>query len=463
MAPEVHDDRYLAEAAREMVQSFRAKRFQHVVALFDQLMQRQAGTEPGQLLDQLAAAGGKSLPNVLTRSYAYDSCWFCDTGMACCETCDGNGLVDEGLFCADCHGLGKTRCTVCRGASFVILEEVPEFFRGPVVAERLNLAERAFSEVWSKSEALGSAARQSAGLIRKLHHQCQQVLGLLHNLRAWITRQGNEEQVNKFNSMVGGVQRTYHELTARCARSGCEAAGRLLEGKHAVTGRPGVSKLARSVEHQLAIARGYIDILNRAGMRQQVQELESEVQGLEGALRNERMRQMVVPVGPAAARPAPKPVPKVRPLQAEHESKAKVEFTEELSEAQIAEVAELFEGEYWTRGRSLEQVRCIVAASTINIAVVRSEGQDQQVAGYVRAMSDGVFKAVVCDFVVAKTSRGAGLGKLLMSKLMSHPLMRGAQHVEVACLPEAVSTFKQWGFSESADGLVLLRYVRPRR
>jgi GNAT superfamily N-acetyltransferase len=463
MVPHVHDERYLAEAAREMVQSFRAKRFQHVVALFDQLMQRQAGMEPGKLLDQLAAAGGKSLPRVLTRSYAYDSCWFCDTGMATCETCDGKGLVEGELFCVDCHGLGKIRCTVCHGASFVILEEVPEFFRGPVATERLNLAERAFGDTWEKFEALRSSRQWSGSLARKLHHQCQQVLGLLHNLRAWITRQGNEEQVSKFNSMVGGVQRTYHELTAMCARGGCEAAGRLLEGEHGDPGRPGESKLTRSVEHHLAIARGYVDILARAGLREQVEELTSEIQGLERRLRGEHVRRMVVPVGPAAEKPAPEPAPKARASRAEAETKAMVEFAEELSEEQIAEIAELFESEYWTRDRTLEQVRRMVAASTINIAVVRSEGKDQRVVGYVRALSDGVFKAVVCDFVVAKTSRGAGLGKLLMSRLMSHRLMSEVKHVEVACLPEAVSTFKQWGFSESADGLVLLRYVRPGR
>lgn len=459
MPPEVHDERYLAEAAREMVSSFKAQRFQHVVALFDQLMQSKVGTTPAELLDQLAAAGGKNLKNVLTRSYAYGSCWFCETGMAHCETCDGSGLVDEELFCADCHGLGKLRCTVCRGSSFVILDEIPEYFRGPVVEERLNLAERAYAEVKKKFEAFQASGGRSAAPVRKVHHQNQQVLGVLHNCRAQMTQHATEEQINKFNSMVRGVQETYHGSTAMCARGCLEAARRLLAGDHPVPGRPQGNRLVRSIEHHLAVARGYTDILKRAGNRAVAQELESETQDLERGLRAEGVQQMVVPVGEAAGREPPKP----RPKRPEPETPAVIEFTEKFTEEQIQEVAELFEQEYWTHNRPLEWVRQAIRDSTISIAITRREGKRRKVVGYVRALSDGVLKAVVCDFVIAKESRGAGMGKLLMSQLISHSMMSKVRDIEVACLPEAVGMFKQWGFSENVDGLVLLRYVRVRR
>ena len=297
IGPEVDDERYLAEAAREMVLAFKSQRFQHVVALFDQLIQSRVGVSPDELLDRLAAAGGKSLRSVLIRSYAYSPCWFCEMGMAHCEACDGAGLVDEELFCADCHGLGKTRCTVCFGSSFVILDEVPEHFRDTVVAERLNLAERAYGDLKKKMETLETSPRSAGALVRRLHHQNQQVMGVLHNCRAQMTKRAMDGQVDKFNSMVRGVQDTYLRLTEKCARASLGSALRLLEGNHPTGDSETGHKLMRSIGHHTAVARGYAEILRRAGMREASESIDLEMQDLERSLRAGQVRQMVVPVG----------------------------------------------------------------------------------------------------------------------------------------------------------------------
>ena len=145
------------------------------------------------------------------------------------------------------------------------------------------------------------------------------------------------------------------------------------------------------------------------------------------------------------------------------DKQAVVGFVEDLSEEQIQEVAGMFDEEFYTQGRPVDWVRKAIRDSTVSIAITRREGKTTKVVGFVRALSDGVLKAVVHDLVIAKSSRGAGLGRLLMSRLMSHPQMKNVRDIEVACLPEAVGMFKQWGFSESVDDLVLLRYVRLRR
>lgn len=452
MASQIHDDRYLAEAAREMVKSFTAQRFQHVVALFDQLLRRQVGTTPAELLDQLAAAGGKGLQSVLTRSYSYDSCWFCDFGMSRCDRCGGNGQVDEGLFCMDCHGLGKSRCTVCRGSSFVILEEIPEFFREAVVAERLKLAERAFADLVREREGANRESEQSGAAMRGQHHRNQQILGVLHNCHAYVSRQPAGEQAVKFNSLVRGVQDGYHRLSEHCARLSLEAARRLLGGDHTEAGGARGTRLSRSIEHNLAIARGYIEILNRAGIRKPGETMAFDIQEIEQRLRNEESQRMVVPVG-AAAKPAPRP-PKRRPGLV-------TEFVEKLDEGQIEEVWLLFREEWWGRERTLEQTQRMVVGSGVNLAMLRPEGREKHVAGYVRAVTDGVLKAVIYDFVVARGHRGTGLGKLLMKRLLSHRMLREVQDVELHCVPEMIDMFKQWGFSENVAGTVHLRYLRP--
>lgn len=454
MSAQFHDDRYLAESAREMVKSFRAQRFQHVVALFDQLLRRQVGTTPAELLEQLAEAGGKGLQSVLARSYSYDSCWFCDSGMAGCDRCGGNGQVDEGLFCMDCHGLGKSRCTVCRGSSFVILEEIPEFFREAVVAERLNLAERAFAGLVRDWERSKSESERSGAAVRGQHHRNQQILGVLHDCHAYVSRQPAGEQATKFNSLVRGVQDGYHRLSEQCARLSLEAARRLSEGDHAEADGARVTRLSRSIEHNLAIAQGYIEILNRAGIRKPGESMAFDIREIEQRLRNEESARMVVPVGTAA-----QPVPAARPRR--RRPGLVTEFVEELDEGQIEEVWLLFREEWWGRERTLGQTQGMVAGSGVNLAMLRPEGREKHVAGYVRAVTDGVLKAVIYDFVVAREHRGTGLGKLLMKRLLSHRMLREVQDVELYCMPEMIDMFKQWGFSENVAGTVHLRYLRP--
>ena len=471
VAAKIHDEKFLGEAAREMLAAFRAQRFQHVVALFDQLLQRQAGLGSKELLEQLVVVGGDNFRGLVGKSYAYDSCWFCDLGMARCDHCDATGQMEEGLFCIECHGLGKLRCTVCRGSSFVLLEEIPEFFREQVVEERLTLAERAHADVARRVDELKSEAGGAASKFRKRHHQSQQVMGVLHNCHPFVARNPNSKQAARFNAIVRGAQEQFHRLSENCARSSLAAARRLVEGNHAQDARLGTgTRMARSIEHSLEVARGYIEILNRAGLRGPGESMAFDIREIEQKMSSGDEIRMVVPVGSALEEKAPSVplVPSVplaptapRPRRHEPPSRTVTEFVEELSDFQVEEVFLLFREEWWSQKRTLEQTRRMVAGSSVNLAMMRPDGMDKRVIGYVRAVTDGVLKAVIYDFVVAKQHRGSGLGKLLIKRLLSHEKLLGVEEIELYCVPEMIEMFKQWAFSENVDGTVHLRYVRP--
>ena len=467
MAAKIHDEKFLADAAREMLAAYRAQRFQHVVALFDQLLQRQGGLGPREMLEQLVVVGGENLRGLVGRSYAYDSCWFCDLGMARCDHCDASGQMEEGLFCMECHGWGKLRCTVCRGSSFVILEEIPEFFRERVVEERLTLAERAHADVAKRLEELKSEAGGPASKVRKRHHQSQQVMGVLHNCHAVIARNPQSKQAARFNALVRGAQDQFHRLSEDCARSSLAAARRLVEGDHSEgTRAAGDTRLARSIQHSLEVARGYIEILNRAGQRGPGESMAFDIREIEQKMSSEEEVRMVVPVGSgleekAPAAPAAPAAPSAPERRREPPSRTVTEFVEDLSDFQVEEVFLLFREEWCSRKRTLEQTRRMVAGSSVNLAMVRPDGKGKKVIGYVRAVTDGVLKAVIYDFVVANQHRGSGLGKLLMKRLLSHKKLAEVEEIELYCVPEMIDMFKQWAFSENVGGTVHLRYVRP--
>ena len=79
---------------------------------------------------------------------------------------------------------------------------------------------------------------------------------------------------------------------------------------------------------------------------------------------------------------------------------------------------------------------------------------------FARVLTDGVFKAFVFDVIVAKDSRGRGLGSRLMRRILEHPDLREVKHVEVACLPELETFYERLGFTTDVGGIRLMRRTR---
>jgi GNAT superfamily N-acetyltransferase len=121
----------------------------------------------------------------------------------------------------------------------------------------------------------------------------------------------------------------------------------------------------------------------------------------------------------------------------------------------VRELNGLYHGEWWSSGRTLEDVRRMVAASSVVVGLAdRGTGR---LAAFARVVTDGVFKALIFDVIVAPAFRGRGVGAALMDAVLAHPELRGVRHVELYCLPEMVPFYRRWGFSDDLGGVVLMR------
>ena len=126
-----------------------------------------------------------------------------------------------------------------------------------------------------------------------------------------------------------------------------------------------------------------------------------------------------------------------------------------LTDAQLDDLHRLYQGEWWTRGRTAEQTRAVVAGSDLVFGLC--ERASGGLVAFARALTDGVFKAVVFDVIVAETARGRGLGRELMEFIATHPDLARVAHLELYCRPELVPFYRKWGFVPNAAGCVLLR------
>jgi GNAT superfamily N-acetyltransferase len=126
-----------------------------------------------------------------------------------------------------------------------------------------------------------------------------------------------------------------------------------------------------------------------------------------------------------------------------------------LTEAQVVDLHALYQGEWWTRGRRLEDVATMVGGPGLVFGLVTDP--EGRLAAFARVLTDGVYKALVFDVIVAPAFRNLGLGRQLMKTIVKHPTLDVVKHLELYCLPDMVPFYERWGFSTDVSGVTFMR------
>jgi predicted GNAT family acetyltransferase len=82
----------------------------------------------------------------------------------------------------------------------------------------------------------------------------------------------------------------------------------------------------------------------------------------------------------------------------------------ELTDPQIKQLHALYQGEWWSTGRTLAEVHTMLEHSDFIFAIAAPD--TQQLLAFARVLSDHIFKAMVFDVIVHPDHRSAGLGSL---------------------------------------------------
>ena len=130
-----------------------------------------------------------------------------------------------------------------------------------------------------------------------------------------------------------------------------------------------------------------------------------------------------------------------------------------LTRKQIDDLHQLYKQEWWTESRTIEETQRCVDGSQLCIGLVNDEGK---LIGFARVLTDYIFKAFICDVIVAKSSRNLGFGDKIMSFIKSHPTLSTVKNFELYCLPEMFSFYKKHGFSENVGGIKLMQHANAR-
>ena len=125
-----------------------------------------------------------------------------------------------------------------------------------------------------------------------------------------------------------------------------------------------------------------------------------------------------------------------------------------LNENHIAQLHALYQQEWWTKGRTLEETRNCVAGSQICIGLINT---NDELIGFARVLTDFTFKALIFDVIVRENNRKTGLGERLLSLIKSHEKLQNVKHFELYCLPEMCDFYAKHGFTTDLGEIRLMR------
>jgi len=120
----------------------------------------------------------------------------------------------------------------------------------------------------------------------------------------------------------------------------------------------------------------------------------------------------------------------------------------------INQVRGLFDGNsFWAQGRSRKTLMRMLLGSSS----VVSAWQGSQLVGIGRATSDGVFRAVLWDVVVAEEHQGRGLGSRIVQALLSSPPVAASERVYLMTT-NSCGFYERLGFSGDHGQQLLVLY-----
>ena len=126
-----------------------------------------------------------------------------------------------------------------------------------------------------------------------------------------------------------------------------------------------------------------------------------------------------------------------------------------LTNGQIEQLQQLYQHEWWSRGRTLADVEKMLLQSDYVFGIC--EVESQQLVAFARVLSDRVFRALIFDVIVAAEHRDKGLGLSLIEQIVSHPQLSQVECIQLSCLPEMIPFYQKFDFAQT-EQILLLRH-----
>ncbi len=107
---------------------------------------------------------------------------------------------------------------------------------------------------------------------------------------------------------------------------------------------------------------------------------------------------------------------------------------------------------FWARERQITDLQTAIAHSNPVVTVWNAE----ELIGFARATSDGIYRAVIWDVVIDPRFQGAGLGRKLVETVLAHPAVNKVERVYLMTTHQQ-SFYERIGFESNSTTTMVLQ------
>ena len=111
---------------------------------------------------------------------------------------------------------------------------------------------------------------------------------------------------------------------------------------------------------------------------------------------------------------------------------------------------------FWAQQRNDAELRRMLRGSDVVVSLWRGK----RLVGFGRASTDGIYRAVLWDIVVAGDLQGRGLGRKVVEALLSSPSLRNVERLYLMTTNSA-GFYQQLGFQKVDPQQLLIRLIEP--
>jgi len=106
------------------------------------------------------------------------------------------------------------------------------------------------------------------------------------------------------------------------------------------------------------------------------------------------------------------------------------------------QLSSIYDKTWFTPNRNLDDIKKMLSNCYLVLGFVESD----ELIGFCRVISDGVYKAFLYDVIVKDEYQDKGMGRMIMETLLNHKKLTDVKHIELYC-PEKITPFyKKLGF-----------------
>ena len=113
---------------------------------------------------------------------------------------------------------------------------------------------------------------------------------------------------------------------------------------------------------------------------------------------------------------------------------SKFNITNQLNSNHKKQLLAMYQHEWWSVGRTKDDVETILSNSSFIIAV--TDNTNDKLAGFSRILTDYFKFSYVYDVIVEISYRNQEVGKLLLNAITNHPKLQRIENIELVCRKE---------------------------